>query len=156
MQTPQRVHFSISMTGRLLIISIAFSGHFFSHKPQEIQPTLQACRTFEPLSALLQKQRTRDLFGKSSSIFWGQRSTQIPHPLHRIGSITGKLSSLITIAPKGQARTQSPYPRQVYSHTQGLNFKFLAIWQLLTPWVIAEVLASFRPPWHKATAMYFS
>src|SRR5512147_3164703 len=108
---PQVMHLLWSMRARLLSILMASTGQVLTQMPQAMQPTWHFFFTSTPLSLLWQLITTAlDIWASSITCF-GHAATHLPQAVHFSGSITGRLSALMVIALKGQARMQVAYPR---------------------------------------------
>ena len=58
--------------------------------------------------------------------FFGHALAHLPQEVHVASLMTGRFSSFMVIAPKGQMRAQVPYPMQPYSHALGPHRSALA------------------------------
>lgn len=116
MHSPHDVHFSCSMCARNEAIAGASFGHTFLHFVHPMHATPHSFMATGPRSRLAQATHTigrPSLYGTSSQRFRGHASTHLPHPVHLLRSMCGRVSpGSICIAPKGHAATQSPHPRQ--------------------------------------------
>src|SRR5512135_3174404 len=113
-QSPQTMHLLWSIRARLLSILIASTGQVLTQMPQAMQPTWHFFFTSTPLSLLWQLITTALDAWASSITCFGQAATHFPQAVHLSGLICGRLSALMVIASKGQARMQVPQPRHPY------------------------------------------
>src|SRR5512135_744403 len=109
--SPHTMHLPWSIRARLFSILMASTGQVLTQMPQAMQPTWHFFLTSMPLSLLWQLITTALEAWASSMTCFGQAATHFPQAVHLSGLIWGRLSALIVIASKGQARMQVAYPR---------------------------------------------
>jgi len=129
---PYARHALWSMWMRSSTMVMHWAGHFLMHAPQLMQPASQTSFTALPLSWDEQKTMTRERLGMSSRMELGHVRTQVPQLVHFSGEMWTRSPS-IHMASKGQARTQSPKPRQEYLQASGPSWTILAAAQLMIP-----------------------